>query len=209
MVRWCCFCVFVLSVTPSLVEAGWLSDLFNFGQSSRQDYSTHEDYYYDEPLQHYHHSTGYGHHQALKIRDEPETDPSPNFLPWLLSIPLLLAPFFSPFTIVSFGVSSTPYKACLSSSQSLIFQNCLCSGNGMSSRQVMNATGSVNATGNNGICRTAEECSNAGGRNIGSCASGFGVCCQGKPNGRGMVTAGQIDSIFCNSCNRWSHAYDA
>merc|ERR1711963_63415 len=29
----------------------------------------------------------------------------------------------------------------------------------------------------NGTCFTAEECSNLGGKNDGSCASGFGVCC--------------------------------
>merc|ERR1719220_1239772 len=29
----------------------------------------------------------------------------------------------------------------------------------------------------NGTCYTAEECSNKGGTNGGSCASGFGVCC--------------------------------
>merc|ERR1712018_295026 len=29
----------------------------------------------------------------------------------------------------------------------------------------------------NGTCFTAEECSNKGGTNEGSCASGFGVCC--------------------------------
>merc|ERR1719225_1842890 len=29
----------------------------------------------------------------------------------------------------------------------------------------------------NGTCYTAEECSNKGGTNAGSCASGFGVCC--------------------------------
>lgn len=29
----------------------------------------------------------------------------------------------------------------------------------------------------NGTCYTAEECSNKGGNNIGSCAQGFGVCC--------------------------------
>merc|ERR1711963_80372 len=32
-------------------------------------------------------------------------------------------------------------------------------------------------TTRNGTCFTAEECSNIGGTNEGSCASGFGVCC--------------------------------
>ena len=31
--------------------------------------------------------------------------------------------------------------------------------------------------GKNGTCYTKEECSTKGGEEIGSCASGFGVCC--------------------------------
>jgi len=36
---------------------------------------------------------------------------------------------------------------------------------------------SVTGGSKNGTCYTAEECSNKGGVNAGSCASGFGVCC--------------------------------
>ena len=32
----------------------------------------------------------------------------------------------------------------------------------------------------NGTCYTSEECSSRGGSSIGSCASGFGVCCTCK-----------------------------
>jgi len=35
----------------------------------------------------------------------------------------------------------------------------------------------VTSGSKNGTCYTAEECSNKGGTNAGSCASGFGVCC--------------------------------
>ncbi len=42
------------------------------------------------------------------------------------------------------------------------FQNSICPG----------------ANGVNGTCYTQEECSDRGGTNGGSCASGFGVCCQ-------------------------------
>ena len=31
--------------------------------------------------------------------------------------------------------------------------------------------------GKNGTCYTKEECSTKGGEEIGSCASGFGICC--------------------------------
>ena len=30
----------------------------------------------------------------------------------------------------------------------------------------------------NGVCVTSSECSAEGGRSIGACAKGFGVCCQ-------------------------------
>ena len=32
----------------------------------------------------------------------------------------------------------------------------------------------------NGTCYTAMECANRGGNNAGTCASGFGVCCECK-----------------------------
>jgi len=35
----------------------------------------------------------------------------------------------------------------------------------------------IGSSSKNGTCYTAEECSNKGGTNGGSCASGFGVCC--------------------------------
>merc|ERR1711983_501079 len=35
----------------------------------------------------------------------------------------------------------------------------------------------VSGGSKNGTCYTTEECSNKGGVNAGSCASGFGVCC--------------------------------
>merc|ERR1712141_484280 len=35
----------------------------------------------------------------------------------------------------------------------------------------------INKGSKNGTCYTSEECSNKGGTNGGSCASGFGVCC--------------------------------
>jgi len=32
----------------------------------------------------------------------------------------------------------------------------------------------------NGVCKTAEECTNSGGTSMGNCASGFGICCLHK-----------------------------
>ena len=32
----------------------------------------------------------------------------------------------------------------------------------------------------NGVCKTAEECTDSGGTSMGNCASGFGICCLHK-----------------------------
>jgi len=48
-------------------------------------------------------------------------------------------------------------------------------------------------TTRNGTCFTAEECSNIGGTNEGSCASGFGVCC--------------ISSLACGGSSSTNNSY--
>merc|ERR1712228_99770 len=57
-------------------------------------------------------------------------------------------------------VSSDREKKVLPVFQVVKFPNDICSGSSL-----------------NGTCYTSEECSNKGGKNDGSCASGFGVCC--------------------------------
>merc|ERR1712241_1639167 len=57
-------------------------------------------------------------------------------------------------------VSSDREKKVLPVFQIVKFPNDICSGSSL-----------------NGTCYTSEECSNKGGKNDGSCASGFGVCC--------------------------------
>merc|ERR1711899_310543 len=57
-------------------------------------------------------------------------------------------------------VSSERDKKVLPVFQVVKFPNDICSGSSL-----------------NGTCYTSEECSNKGGKNDGSCASGFGVCC--------------------------------
>jgi len=56
----------------------------------------------------------------------------------------------------------------------------------------------------NGTCYTAEECSNKGGTNDGSCASGFGVCCSfslscGKSNSENNSYLVQSSCTSCTS----------
>merc|ERR1719410_1007331 len=57
-------------------------------------------------------------------------------------------------------ISSDREKKVLPVFQVVKFPNDICSGSSL-----------------NGTCYTSEECSNKGGKNEGSCASGFGICC--------------------------------
>jgi len=60
----------------------------------------------------------------------------------------------------------------------------------------------------NGTCYTAEECSNKGGTNQGSCASGFGVCCSftlscggSSSENNTYITQASTTSFSTNPCN--------
>jgi len=46
----------------------------------------------------------------------------------------------------------------------------------------------ISGSSKNGTCYTAEECSNRGGKNEGSCADGYGVCCSFSMGCGGTVT---------------------
>ena len=61
----------------------------------------------------------------------------------------------------------------------------------------------------NGTCYTSEECSSRGGSSIGSCASGFGVCCTCKKlfliYYRRLKKTSNFSNIFFSHCRMWSN----